>query len=178
MRSIWFIGFTVISMQGLQPPALRGIQNDGQALDHSRELEYALGKLHGEYKDELDLKLAEIKAYLHKKATETSHVSASQFECVIDFENNASIHAQLSRMQSLISQMDNIIQQLEKTDTALFQNSNDLLELDREHSINQELEKKQKEMMNTLLELCYRQTIRRYQSASVIRGTLSGIASK
>ncbi|GMU18920.1 MAG: hypothetical protein AMXMBFR12_01120 [Candidatus Babeliales bacterium] len=178
MRYFWFTYLTVFTFFGQQPPALRGIQSDGQALDHSQELENALSKLHKEYTDSLDLKLAEIKAYLHKKATETSNLSATRFESVIDHENDMALHTQLTHMTDLISQICMKIQQLEKSDATLFQNINNLLELDREHSINQEIEKAQKEMMNTLAELCYRQTIRRYQNASAIRGVLSMATNK
>lgn len=178
MRYFWFTYLTVFTFFGQQPPALKGIQSDGQALDYSQELENALSKLHKEYIDSLDLKLAEIKAYLHKKATETSNLSATRFESVIDHENDRALHTQFTHMMNFISQIRTRIEQLDKSDALLSQNSNNLLELDREHSINQEIEKTQKEMMHALAEFCYRQTIRRYQNASAIRGVLSMATNK
>jgi uncharacterized protein (DUF849 family) len=166
MRYFWFSGLVIFTLHAQQPPT------DVNPLQKSVDLMQAIAKLQERYKTCVDTNFEAVQAYILQKVDATPSISQTAFGCIIDRENDASILAQLTKTTELLLKMNELEQRLEKTEAALTQNPKNVLELWAEHEVEQEIETIQKEMLESVMQLSYRQTIRTHQKASEIRGAL------
>lgn len=169
MRSFWLLSLTIFSLHCQQPPA----QDNKSALEKYPEFVQSLDKLRTNYHDLVDIKFAALKDYLIHKALEKSQLSAPQYERILDHENDARILAGLTTVKGLVSKMEDLEKQLAKTEHTLCCDIKNILEMDREHTLNQQIEDTEQEAFKTLMELCYLQTLRRYQNALAIYNAFS-----
>jgi uncharacterized protein (DUF849 family) len=169
MRYFWLIGLICFTVYPQQPP------DNERALKKSLDLAQAIAKLRTSYQDSVDTNFAAIQAHILQKAEAANNISQTAFGCIIDRENDASILAQLTKTTELLLKMNELEQRLEKTEAALTQNPKNVLELWAEHEVEQEIEMVQKEMLESVMQLSYHQTIRTHQKASEIRGALAKI---
>lgn len=166
MRYLWFVILIIFSIQTQQPPAIDA------ALKKSSDICHSLAKLRANYQDTIDTGFASIQAHLMQKAEKSPELSQTDFGCIIDHENDAAISKQLTTITELTLKMHELEEKLEKTDSALTQNPQNVLELWNEHEIEQELRAVQKDLLESLMQLSYRQAIRTHQKSSAIRGAL------
>lgn len=169
MQYVWFSGLVIFTLLAQQPP------DNERAFKKSLDLAQAIAKLRASYQDSVDTNFAAVQAQILQKAEAANNISQTDFGCIIDRENDASILAQLTKTTELLLKMNELEQRLEKTEAALTQNPKNVLELWAEHEVEQEIETIQKELLESVMQLSYRQTIRTHQKASEIRGALAKI---
>lgn len=169
MHYFWFSGLVIFTLYAQQPP------NDVNPLQESVDLMQAIAKLRERYKACVDTNFEAVQAYILQKVEVAPTISQTAFGCIIDRENDAAILVQLTKTTELLLKMNELEQRLEKTEAALTQNPKNVLELWAEHEVEQEIGTVQKEMLESVMQLFYRQTIRTHQKASEIRGALAKI---
>lgn len=169
MRFFWLLNLAITSLHCQQPPN----QKDTSALDKHTEFVGSMDKLRLAYHDLVDVRFTAIKGQLIQKLLEQSKLSTTEYERIIDHENDARISARHATIKDLTLKMEKLETQLAKTEHILCGDIKNILEIDREHAINQQIEGAEKELFDTLMELCYLQTLRRYQNASAIHQALS-----
>ena len=166
MRYFWFSGLVIFTVHAQQPP------NNINSLQKSVDLMQAIAKLRERYQASVDTNFEAIQTHILQKVETAPTISQTAFGCIIDRENDSTILANLTKMKALLSKMNELEQNLEKTDVALTQNPKNVLELWAEHEIEQQIETVQKEMVESVIQLSYRQAIRTHQKASEIRGAV------
>lgn len=168
MRSFWLLSFTTFALCCQQPP-----QKDTPVSDKYTEFVQSIDKLRLTCHDLVDVRFTAIKGHLIEKMLERSKLSATQYERIIDHENDARILARLTTVKNLVSKIEKLEGQLGKVEHTLCGDIENILEIDREHTLNQQMENTAKEAFDMLMELCYLQTLRRYQNALAIYNTFS-----